>query len=90
MRPHGATKDLAYRERNDRLARCLHEKEVAATLVLLHNVHGHFSDGITLQRSIGNFFGPTRYKDVTEFCKTCTSCQMKDPLKPTQVPRSDR
>ena len=80
----GEPKELAYRERNGKLARCLHEPEVPKVLILLHNVHGHFAEGITLRRAIGRFFWPTRHKDITEFCKTCANCQMTGPLRPSQ------
>ena len=75
---------LAYIEKNGKYSRCLHEPEVSGALEILHNIHGHWSDEITMQRSIGKFFWPTRSRDIKEFCRTCPQCQMLGPLRPSQ------
>lgn len=74
--------ELAYVERNGKHSRCIHKPQVAQALFILHNVHGHFSEGITYKRSIGKFFWPTRQRDINVFCRTCHNCQMIGPLKP--------
>lgn len=75
---------LAYKERSGKLSRCIHPGEIQRAMVILHNVHGHFSSDITLQRSIGRFWWPTRRKDIVAFCRSCFQCQSLGPLKPTQ------
>ena len=50
------SKELAYREKNGKLARCLHESEIFKMLILLHDVHDHFVEDITLRRVISRFF----------------------------------
>ena len=81
---HPEPNEVAYIERSGKWSRCLHEDQVPQALRLVHNVHGHFSDGITLHRCIGKFFWPTRNKDVVYFCRTCPQCQILGPLKPSQ------
>ena len=76
--------ELVYRENNEKLFRCLHEREVSNVLILMHNVHDHFSERIILQRTIERYYWSTRHKNVVEFCKTCMNCQMLDSLKSTQ------
>ncbi len=56
------TNELAYVERSGQWSRCIHESEVPEALKLLHNIHGHFSDQITIMRCIGKFFWPSRHK----------------------------
>ena len=75
---------LAYVERSGQWARCIYESEVTQALNLLHNVHGHFSDQITIKRCIGKFFWPSRHRDIKYFCRTCPQCQMLGPLRPSQ------
>lgn len=75
---------LAYRERNGKLSRCIHESQVPDVLQLVHDMHGHFANDITFRRTIGRFFWPTRHKDVQEYCRTCLPCQMLGPIRPTQ------
>ena len=50
------SKKLTYKKRNEKLSRCLHEFEISKTLILLHNVHDHFVEEITLRRIINRFF----------------------------------
>ena len=52
----GKSKALAFKERNEKLTRCLHEFEIFKTLILLHNVHDHFVEEITLRKIIKRFF----------------------------------
>ena len=80
----GDTPELAYRERSGKLSKCLHPGEVQRALEILHNVHGHFSTEITIQRSMGKFWWPTRRQDIEKFCKTCINCQCLGTLRPTQ------
>lgn len=75
---------LAFRERSGQLARCLHAGDVHRKMGLLHNLHGHFAEQITMKRCIGKFYWPTRYKDIFAFCRSCPMCQMIGPLRPTK------
>lgn len=78
------TCELAYRESSGKLSRCIHQGQVFGTMEILHNLHGHFSDQITLKRCVGKFYWPTRYKDIYAFCRSCPNCQMIGPLRPTK------
>lgn len=49
-------RELAYIEASRKYSRCLHESEIAEALILIHNVRGHSSEAITLQRAIGKFY----------------------------------
>ena len=48
-----------------------------------HNLHGHFTDQITMKRCLGKFYWPTRDKDIYEYCRSCPNCQMIGHLRPT-------
>lgn len=50
-------------------------------MMWLHEVHGHFSTGITLRRAIGRVFWPNRARDISKFCWMCVACQMMGPAK---------
>ena len=50
------SKALAFKKRNKKLTRCLHEFEILKTLILLHNVHNHFVEKIILRKIIKQFF----------------------------------
>ena len=80
----GKPPELAYRERSGKLSKCVHEPQVYRVMVVLHELHGHFSDQITMKRCIGKFFWPTRHKDIFIFCRSCPMCQMIGPLRPTK------
>ena len=56
----GTEKRLGYRERSGKIAKCIHPGEVRRALELIHNVHGHFSADITMQRTLGKFYWPYR------------------------------
>ena len=49
-------KELIYRKRNEKLARCLYEFKILKMLIFLHNVYDHFTEDITLRRIINQFF----------------------------------
>ena len=67
---------LAYRERSGKLSKCIHEPQVYRIMIVLHELHGHFSDQITMKRCIRKFFWPTRHKDIFILCRSCPMCQM--------------
>ena len=74
-------RDLTYIERSKRYSRCLHVEEVTQTLVLLHNVCEHFSKKITQARAIEKYYWSTRFKNIFEFCRSCSNYQMLNSLK---------
>lgn len=76
--------ELAYRERSGKLSKCVHETEVYRIMFVLHELHGHFSDQITMRRCVGKYYWPTRHKDIFMFCRSCPMCQMIGPLRPTK------
>ena len=73
---------LAYVEKGGKISRCLLSAEVPFALHGLHNLHGHFSYDITLQRCINVYYWPSRAKDVALYCKSCPNCQMVTILRP--------
>ena len=77
------TPTLGFRERNGKVARCLKKSEVLPALQRLHDTHGHFSSNITFHNVYGRYYWPTRGKDIEEYCRTCTPCQMLGPLRPS-------
>ena len=48
-----------------------------------HPWSGHLGDTNTYDRILKHFFRPAMKKEVTRFCKTCTTCQVVG--KPNQV-----
>ena len=74
-------RNLTYIERSRRYNRCLHVEEVIQTLVLLHNVCEHFSKKITQARTIEKYYWSTKFKNIFEFCRSCSNCQMLNSLK---------
>ena len=77
-------RELAYIEKSERYSRCLHIGEVTQILVLLHNVCEHFSKKITQIRAIEKYYWSTRFKNIFEFCRSCSNCQMLNSLKSTE------
>jgi hypothetical protein len=51
----------------------------------LHEQHGHFSAEICMQASFGQFYWPTRRRDIKAHCASCWSCQLLTPPKPSQT-----
>lgn len=80
FKPRGA---LAYIERNSQWSFCIHPHKVKGAMIWTHDTHGNISESFTFKRVIGYYWRPTRTKDVTYFCRTCTSCQLLRLLKPT-------
>lgn len=50
---------LLYTERNGNLSVCLHAGQITGQLQFAHDAHGHFANGITAWRLIGQFYWPT-------------------------------
>lgn len=78
------TSILLYREKGGGLAKCAKKDEVRRVLQWAHDVHGHFSEGITLKNLITRYYWPTRHRDVAYYCKSCPNCQKVGPLRPSQ------
>jgi hypothetical protein len=76
---------LFYREKNGKLAGCVVETEVAATLEWIHDNHGHFVHGITTNNAVGHSFWPTRAKDIQQWIRSCDACQRVSRLQKTDV-----
>lgn len=74
---------LAYIEKDGSLARCIPQSGVSFALNELHEVHGHWSDDITIRKARGRVFWPTRCADIRRHCRTCHNCQMLGPLRPS-------
>ena len=50
--PDNGKTELTYRERSEKLFKYIHEPQVYKVMVVLHEMHGHFSDQITIKRCI--------------------------------------
>jgi transposase InsO family protein len=72
---------LYYRERNGVLAPCVMEEDVDEVLASAHDLHGHFSIGITMAHLMGRYWWPSRSADVASHCRTCDICQRTAPLR---------
>ena len=72
---------LLKKERNGALAKCILRQEVPAVLKEMHDGCGHFANAITLDRIVGNFFWPTRTRDVEFYCRSCETCQRLGPRR---------
>jgi transposase InsO family protein len=66
---------LFYREKTGRLSVCVLETEVPKVCHSLHDVHGHFATGITVGRPYGEYYWPTRDRDIAHWVQTCIHCQ---------------
>jgi hypothetical protein len=66
---------LFYKERSGRLAVCVLEAEIPKVLHSLHDVHGHFATGVTIGRAYGEYYWPTRDRDIAHWVSTCIHCQ---------------
>jgi hypothetical protein len=66
---------LFYKERSGRLAVCVLESELPKVLHSLHDVHGHFATGVTIGRAYGEYYWPTRDRDIAHWVATCIHCQ---------------
>jgi hypothetical protein len=66
---------LFYREKTGRLSMCVLETEVPKVCHSLHDVHGHFATGITVGRAYGEYYWPTRDRDIAHWVQTCIHCQ---------------
>jgi hypothetical protein len=66
---------LFYKERSGRLAVCVLESELPKVLHSLHDVHGHFATGVTIGRAYGEYYWPTRDRDIAHWVSTCIHCQ---------------
>jgi hypothetical protein len=66
---------LLKRERNGFMSKCILRDEVPKVLKDLHDGCGHFATAITLDRTVGNFFWPTRTRDIEQYCLSCKTCQ---------------
>ena len=47
---------------------------------------GHLGKHKTAQRILLRFYWPTVYRDVNEFCRSCTICQKYSKQKPVKAP----
>jgi transposase InsO family protein len=70
-----STARLFYREKTGRLSVCVLETEVPKVCHSLHDVHGHFATGITVGRAYGEYYWPTRDRDIAHWVQTCIHCQ---------------
>jgi hypothetical protein len=66
---------LFYKERSGRLAVCVLEPEIPKVLHSLHNIHGHFATGVTIGRAYGDYYWPTRDRDIAHWVSTWIYCQ---------------
>ena len=53
-----------FREKNGELASCVLEKDVSGVLTSLHEGHGHFANGITLERAYRRVYWPFHAYDI--------------------------
>lgn len=80
--------ELFWRERDGSLAKCILEEEVEEVIRGLHDSHGHFAGGLTVGRAIGNYYWPTRERDIWEYCGSCDTCQRVGPRRKSGELRS--
>lgn len=73
--------ELFWKERDGCLAKCVLKEEVEKVLEALHDSHGHFAGGLTIGRAIGQWYWPTREKDIWRHCFSCDTCQRVGPRK---------
>ena len=66
---------LFWREGDGQLAMCVLEGEVEKLLRDLHDGHGHFAAGVTAGHAHGQYFRPTRQKDIGRWVASCKPCQ---------------
>lgn len=76
---------LGIQESNGALAECICAHQVRQILHRLHDHHGHFAPGVMSRNLIGRFYWPTRFKDVTQWCRSCDACQRLGPLRPSSI-----
>lgn len=74
---------LVYVEKRGLRSKCILRDDIPGILKWAHNEHGHYSSALTLKRLVGNFWWPTRVKDVEAFCRSCHTCQLDGPRKPS-------
>lgn len=78
------SRSLAYRKRSDQLSKYLHSEKVKKALHQLHNVHRHFAERITAQKTIEKVYWPTYSKNIYKYCRFCVNCQMLESLWSTK------
>ena len=78
-----AGRHLMYQERSQPScrAKCILDKEVPEILKWAHDAHGHFAHALTLHKLQGQFYWPTRTRDVEQWCQTCDVCQRMGPKR---------
>jgi hypothetical protein len=54
---------------------CVLETEVPKVCHSLHDVRGHFATGITVGWAYGEYYWPTRDRDIAHWVQTCIHCQ---------------
>jgi len=79
----GPRHHLLFVERNGKEAYCIRAREVESILYQMHDCHGYFAAGVLLRTIMGQYYWPTRAKDVNLYCVTCPDCQMIGPLRPS-------
>ena len=57
-----------------------------AVLRLAHNIPLALGKNKTASRILQHFYWPTIFKDVTNYCKSCTECQKTSPRRPHKAP----
>ncbi|TAQ83554.1 hypothetical protein B7494_g8120 [Chlorociboria aeruginascens] len=77
LRYRFADKHLMYIERSSgsRPAKCILDHEISDILKWAHDIHGHYTAALTLHNLQGQFFWPTRSRDVDFYVRSCPVCQ---------------
>ena len=73
--------NLRFRDTNRNFRACALKKDVGAILAEYHDgsLGGHFGRDITINRVCQHFWWPTLWRDVTDYVKTCDTCQQYGP-----------
>lgn len=46
-----------------------------AAMHFAYDAHGHLAETLAQRKLIGRYYWPTRFKDVTRYCCSCSNCQ---------------
>lgn len=80
---HTSSRHLRWVEDTGAQSICIIEEEVPRVLQSAHEDHGHFASALTLDFLIGQFYWPTRTRDIIQWCQSCDACQkrLRKPIK---------
>ena len=75
---------LTYREKKEKFNKCFYLNQIIKALIIFHNLCKHFSNRIIQQKCLKKYWWSTRFKNIFEYCRSCSNCQMLESLKSTK------